>query len=221
MTSVKNDEGSSENIPLISAHTGNMLFMVPFLREGGSASYSNADGDTILHAAAVGWQHHMVEFLILWGADVCAQNHNGDTALHALTRSRNVPSDGIFLKGIVLDEARRETFRQLMVLGKCDGSIKNVQGANALHLAAHEGDYLALSEILNWQKNLIDTVTTKGATSLLLAILGGHARCVQQLVVRGADVYAEISTGVRPIDLLSSSEDSGLKNLAEWYRSRS
>jgi hypothetical protein len=49
------DNKSSDNVPLISAYAGDMNFVVPFLRDGGPVSYRNSEGDTMLHAAAMGW----------------------------------------------------------------------------------------------------------------------------------------------------------------------
>jgi ankyrin repeat protein len=61
-----------DNKPNLSAYAGNLDFVVAFLRAGGPVSHADANGDTMLHAAATGWQHRMAELLILFDADVNA-----------------------------------------------------------------------------------------------------------------------------------------------------
>lgn len=202
--------------PHISAYSGDMRFIVPFLREGGTVSHSDPHGDTILHAAASGWQHRMVQFLILTGADVNAQNKDGDTALHAIIRSRAVPSPakGQWLRGTELDEARRATFIELFI-GSADRTIKNVQGASPLHLAAHEGDLFAIDLLLLAGSEAVDLPSSKGATALALAILEEHVECARRLLMAGADPNIELVDGIRPADLLHSSEIPGLKCLCD------
>ena len=198
----------------ISAYAGDMHFIVSYLREGGPASFTNTHGDTILHAAADGWQHRMVEFLIIWGVNVNAQNKDGDTPLHVLTRSSEVPFEGKLLLDSEPEQARRNTFRNLR---KTDTSIKNIQGANALHLAAYRGDLVAIQELYSIdRKSLIDEVTSKGVTALTLAILEEHVECVKLLINLGANINFKMTIGsdsFRPIDLLHSSENAELRSL--------
>ena len=215
MKEVNDEAGAFQDIPLVSAYAGDMKFMVPFIREGGAVSHSNAHGDTILHADADGWQHRMVEFLILSGVDVNIQNKDGDTALHTVTRSRTVPAEGRFLRDSVPEKARKETFRELLLFGKVDAEILNVQGANALHLAAHEGDSLAITELLMARRELVDKVTSKGATALLLAILREHVECAKLLISFGADISVTLTDGVRRLDLLRSGENVQLRLLCD------
>jgi ankyrin repeat protein len=82
---------SSENVPLISAYGGSMEFVVSFLKAGGSIDYMNSNGETMLHAAAEGWQHQMINFLLIWGANVNGQDRFGNTPLHRLTLTREPP----------------------------------------------------------------------------------------------------------------------------------
>jgi len=198
---------SSDNSPLVSAYAGEMNFMVPFLREGGAAaaSYTNMDGDTLLHAAADGWQYQMVEFLILSGANPNIQNKHGRTPLHMVVRSREVPFDGTFLTDTSPFDARKATFQMLLLHG-ADPRIKNKQGANPFHVASWEGDLQAIDAIVLTDLGLVDEVTTKGATALALAILKEHFDCTKRLLDLGADAFRELPTGSRPIDLLYSIE---------------
>src|SRR5438309_1497855 len=136
----------TEDSPLVAAFAGTMEFIVPFLRAGAPASYCNSFGDSLLHAAAEGWQYPMVEFLILSGANANAQNRNGDTPLHTVTRSRQVPVDGMFLSDADSLDARRKTFSALLTR-RADRTVKNIQGAIPLHVAAADGDLLAIDAL--------------------------------------------------------------------------
>ncbi len=204
---------SSDNVPHISAYAGDMNFMVPYIQAGGPPSQHNASGDTIWHAAVDGWQHRMVEFLLLSGADVNAKNKHGNTPLHAIVRSQDIPFDGQFLRHIAPEEARKETFRMLLRHG-ADTSIQNMQGAIALHLAAHEGDLIAIDELLlGGRVTSIDAVTSKGATALVLAILQEHVACAKRLIAFGADVNFKFQNDITPLRLLYSSDNAELRAL--------
>jgi ankyrin repeat protein len=140
--------------------------MIPFIQSSGQPGLCNSNGSTLLHAAAEGWQPEMAEFLILSGADVNAQNKHGDTPLHALVRSREIPVDGTFFRGRPPEKMRRETFRMLL-RRRADISIGNTDGANALHLAASEGDLMGIEELSrHGGQLLLADKTSKGATAL-------------------------------------------------------
>lgn len=205
---------SSENVPHISAYAGDMNFMVPYIQAEGPPSQRNTDGDTILHAAADGWQHRMVEFLVLSGADVNVQGKHGDTPLHTIVRSRDLPFEGQFLRHIAPADARRETFRMLLRHG-ADTSIQNKQGANAVHIAAHEGDLVAIDELLLGGRNKsVDAVTSKGVTALVLAILQESVDCAKRLIAFGADVNFRFQDDFTPLRMLYSSENAELRALS-------
>ena len=207
------EANSSDNMPHISAYAGDMNFMVPYIQAGGPPSQRNTDGDTILHAAADGWQHRMVEFLVLSGADVNAQDKHGDTPLHTIVRSRDLPFEGQFIRHIAPADARRETFRMLLRHG-ADTSIQNIQGANALHFAAHEGDLVSIVELLLGGRNKsVDAVTSKGATALVLAILQEHVDCAKALITLGADVNLKQLGDITPLRMIYSSENSEMRAL--------
>jgi ankyrin repeat protein len=144
----------------------------------------------------------MGEFLILSGADVNAQNDVGDTPLHMVTRTRDIPAEGQFLRNrfvgkIVPQEARKATFRMLH-FRKANMRITNVHGANAIHLAAHAGDLLALDELLSsGGLDLIDEVDAKGLTALALAIACEHVDCIKRLINMGADLKFRLPNGTR------------------------
>jgi len=204
---------SDSLVPLVEAYAGNMRSIVTFLRAGGPVTCATSHGDTMLHAAAEGWQHTMVEFLIASGANPNAQNDNGDTALHVVTLSRSCPSKGLFLKHIAPEEARRQTFFQLLFYGKTEAGIVNAQGVSALHLAATNGDALAVLQLTLERPQLVDQLTAKGAPALFLAVLGGHAECARFLIASGANVNFELKNGYRICDLIRSSDNAELSGL--------
>jgi len=159
----------------------------------------------------------MVEYLLLSGADVNAQNNDGDTPLHTIVRSQNIPSGGQFLRHIKPEDARRETFRMLL-FRHSNTNILNIQGANALHLAAYEGDLIAVQELLPFvtRNKAIDAVTSKGATALVLAITEEHVACAKHLIAAGADVDFQIRDDITPLRMLYSSENPELRALYNY-----
>lgn len=110
-------------------------------------------------------------------------------------------------------DARKETFRMLL-RHHADSSIKNVQGANALHLAAYNGDLFALNELLfSGRIKSIDDLTSKGATALVLAILQNNVDCVKRLISSGADLNYKFQNDVSPLRLIYSSENPEMKDI--------
>ncbi len=208
-----NSAGSdSRSNPLISAFAGDMITVVPFVLAGGSLSHSDTDGNTMLHAAASGWQEKMVEFLILAGATVNAQNNDGDTALHLLT-DRASPTPGPLAKSERSPkEARRSTFTQLFV-GGAELTARNNRGHIPLHVAALRGDILALEALLTADPSFIDVPGPTGATALALAISKGYVDCTRLLIQAGADPLLDIRDGIRPIDLLQLSDNPAMREL--------
>lgn len=204
------DDASGKSA-LIAAYAGNMDFVVPFLSAFGSANYANSDGDTLLHAASDGWQHKMIEFLLVSGANPNAQNRNGDTALHTVTRRRDVPYDGVFLSESEPLVARSETFSVLLLRG-ADTGLLNTQGANPLHVAAWAGDSHAIERL--GPSSTIDARTAKGATALMLAVLNGHSFCSEQLMRFGADASLELPSGNRILNAIRETDDPDMTRLA-------
>ncbi|MCK9425716.1 MAG: ankyrin repeat domain-containing protein [Ignavibacteriaceae bacterium] len=208
-------ENSYDNVPHISAFAGDMNFMVPYINAGGPPSHQKTDGNTILHAAVEGWQFSMVEYLILCGADINAQNKYGDTPMHTLVRSNNVPFNGKFLNDIKAEDAREKTF-QLLFLKRADLSIKNEQGVNPLHLSSYNDDIFAVKQLLP-RVGSIDDLSSKGITALVYAILEEHVEVTKLLISSGANLNFTFNEGITPLRLLYSSDNPELKALADLY----
>ncbi len=205
-------DGGGDGAPHMAAYMGDMDFIVAFLKAGAPIEYCNSDGCNLLHAAADGWQSRMAEFLIIYGVNINAQDKNGDTPLHTLVRSRVNPFKGMGIDGSISENDREATFRSLLLRG-INVRIKNVQGANALHLAAYEGDLEAVKILALSSYRWIDEVTTKGATALALAILYEHPECARHLIKSGADLNFKLPSGMRLLDVLEASENPGLRRL--------
>lgn len=204
--------GSIDAAPFLAAYAGEMNFIVPFLREGASASHADDTGATLLHAAADGWQSQMVAFLILYGADPNAQDHHGETPLHALVRSMKVPADGVFLPKTDYRKSRSDTFWELLTR-KSDRKIKNSQGTLPLHLAAWNGDCDAITQLVTAET--VNALTAKGATPVVLAILNGHANCVKLLARHGGHLHGQLPSGRSIAELLNESENAEIRALSQ------
>ena len=99
-------------------------------------------------------------------------------------------------------------------LKKANGDIKNEQGFNSLHVAASRGDLFAVQQLVS-AFNLVDEVSSKGATALVFAIMEEHVDCTKYLINAGADLYLKFHENYRPIDLIYSSENKEMKTLFE------
>lgn len=213
MADMRNESrNSSDNSPLIAAYSGSMDFLVPFLKAGGPASYANDHGDTLLHAAADGWQYRMIEFLILSGAQVNAQNLDGDTPLHFVTSRCEPSSEGMFIAGCDCADARSRTFGVLLLRG-AEARIINNRGETPLHLAAWGGDLEAINVLAN--HSAIDDLTAKGASALMLAVLNGHVSCTKRLLEFGANADMALASGRRVSDIIRSSPNPRMRVLLD------
>jgi ankyrin repeat protein len=202
---------TGDNSLLFAAYAGSMEFVVPFVNAYGSACYANDEGDTLAHAAADDWQHGMIEYLLVSGANPNAQNARGETPLHMLTNSRTIPSNGAFIRILDISTARNATFQALLLRG-ADTRIANCQGATPLHVAAWNDDVLAIEHLA--PRAGLETRTMQGATALMLAVLNGHSNSAKRLIQFGANADARLSTGNRIIDAIRASDDPAMRALS-------
>jgi ankyrin repeat protein len=192
-----------------------MEFVVPFLKSGGPIDYANSDGVTMLHAAAEGWQHRMIEFLLIYGIKQDAQDRWGNTALHRLQMARE-PNPIIKMtkkSDAEMNQERVQSFRSLLQR-QPNVHIRNKRGGTPLHCAAWDGDIVAIDWLLlNYDKATIDEFSDKGATALALAILNNHAECAKRLLLRGANIKLQLTSGRTLLDRVLESENPAIREL--------
>lgn len=211
------DQETYDNGPLLSAYAGAMEYIVPYLKAGGPIDYANSDGLTMLHGAAQGWQHHMIDFLLIWGASLNVQDRYGNTPLHSLVMAREPPGPlrDVEKNASDLTPHRRQSFLSL-IRRKPNLTLKNRAGGTPLHLAAWEGDVLALDALLlGIDKAGIDDVSDKGATALLLAVLNNHVACAKRLLASGANINFPISSNRTILNRIKESEDPDMNALSK------
>jgi hypothetical protein len=109
----------------------------------------------------------------------------------------------------------------MLLRRRADISIGNTDGANALHLAASEGDLMGIEELSrHGGQLLLADKTSKGATALDLAAFNDHAACAKVLIRLGADVDARLIsakgelTNITPRRIIASSSVPEMQDLA-------
>ena len=117
-----------------------------------------------------------VERLIKAGANLDAQDINGNTALHLAVLDNN---SNIIIK--LLKEG-------------ADVNAKDINGSTALHLAAKSGHIEAVNKLKEAGANL-DAQDINGNIALHLAVLGNHSEIADALKEAGADVNAVDENG--------------------------
>jgi len=104
----------------------------------------------------------------------------------------------------------------MLLRNGADTNIQSTQGGNALHIAASEGDIIAIDElVVGGRMKSVDAVTNKGATALVLAIFQEQVACVERLITLGADVNYQFYEDATPLRLLYSSENAELKAICK------
>jgi len=198
----------------LSVYSGFLEWLIPYLKAGGPLDLSDERGDTVLHAAAAGWQPRMIEMLILWGANPNSQNATGRTPLHTLTECCEAPDGGKFLRHYTNPlDARRDAFDELLIR-RTDGAILDNAGVNAFHLAAHIGDEIALKKLFFGRFfRDIDVRSRAGTTPLVYACLAKNFACAKQLLAWGANPDISLSENVTVRDLVEDIGDPELTDL--------
>lgn len=83
---------------LKAVRAGNIEEVREALRSNAPPSYSNFMGENGLHLAALDDKLEIIFVLIAWGADLNAQNFDGDTPLHYAGRFPRVVDHFLYLK---------------------------------------------------------------------------------------------------------------------------
>jgi ankyrin repeat protein len=198
------------------------------LSRGANPSATDAQGTSVLHAAAADGHIGAVRLLIERGADVNAQDKDhaplsaaafsGHTEIVSLLLDRgadvNRQVNGSRLKwrGLPLAQAlstaaaseehgrrrRRDAARVLLARGAAV-DVRGESGETLLHQAASQGD-LESVELLLAHGASASARDAQGFSPLHRAVQQGRIKVVERLVAAGADVQAATSDGRTPLD---------------------
>lgn len=186
-------------------------------------SNDNVLGVTPLHCAAFRGNEAMVEILLEYGADIDAQNKNGDTALHlAAIRGNRKIMKLLLARGIDTKKTNRaghtalhaavgtpddEATVPLLVKSKLDvNAINSVTGDTALHLAVQFKRPRILLYLLN-KKATVDTFNKKGMTPLHISAHSNNCEALTLLLERGAVVESRSSDGITALHVAAQAEN--------------
>jgi ankyrin repeat protein len=149
----------------------------------------SGDGKTALHfAAAEGWGD-VVKYLVDKGADLNAQDDNGDTPVYYAIRYK-YPS----LAKILI-----ESDRALLM-------TKNDNGYTPLHMAAGLGFTELIETLIKRQPDLINAVNNHGETPLHIAVVEDFIDAVRLLIDKGAALDIKDSENCTALDVAKDPE---------------
>jgi ankyrin repeat protein len=117
----------------------------------------------------------LAELLLAHGAEINAQDYDGDTALHIATRA-----------------GRREMVEFLIAHG-AGLNVADAKGNTPLHYAARE--HKEITELLLAKSAPVNTKNNSGDTPLHNAALRGNREIVELLLARGADATTKDNDG--------------------------
>uniref|UniRef100_A0A3Q3WC34 Uncharacterized protein n=1 Tax=Mola mola TaxID=94237 RepID=A0A3Q3WC34_MOLML len=165
---------------------------------------------TPLHLAVITQQSKMVEVLLREGADPCALDRNGQTAMHLCCEYDHQDCLSIVLS--------------CPSLAKCL-EIRNYQGLSPLHLAVLRGHKHLARMLIDAGADINAMDIKSGQTPLMHAVESNNADMVHFLIERGCDVNSQSYSGNTALHsacgrgqvdtvrlLLKSGADSSLKN---------
>lgn len=202
-----------------AAREGNAQYFLDLSAEGLQelCPRKDEDGRTLLHSAAVGGNLQLISLLVercgkdavtladpegwtpLLSAVSCGHEEVAKLLLslganpNAATRQGRTPLHYAASKG-------RVGMIKLLLQSGAIATTKDCTGALPLHRAAGAGRAEALRELLAaTPKHVINAKDASGATSLLLAAVGGHQAVALLLAGSGADVEAEDKEGQTPL----------------------
>ncbi|KAM3348490.1 hypothetical protein ACQJBY_022026 [Aegilops geniculata] len=191
------------NRAMHAAARGGDLEVLRELLQGCSdaAAYQDAQGATILHAAAARGQIEVVKYLIVAFDIVNSVDDQGNTALHIAAFRGHLPVvEALMTASPSLVSARNEvgdTFLHMALTGFRTLGFRRLDRQMELtkHLVA--GSIMDVSDVINVQND-------DGRTVLHLAVVGNlHSSLVELLMtVPSIDLNVRDSNGMTPLDLL-------------------
>ncbi|KAF7029033.1 hypothetical protein CFC21_040868 [Triticum aestivum] len=191
------------NRAMHAAARGGDLEILRELLQGCSdaAAYQDAQGATILHAAAARGQVEVVKYLIVAFDIVNSVDDQGNTALHIAAFRGHLPVvEALMTASPSLVSARNEvgdTFLHMALTGFRTLGFRRLDRQMELtkHLVA--GSIMDVSDVINVQND-------DGRTVLHLAVVGNlHSSLVELLMtVPSIDLNVRDNNGMTPLDLL-------------------
>jgi ankyrin len=232
------DAGADPNAPERSSHFTPLRFAVGpqgdpalarlLLERGARLDATDAQGGTVLHAAAFQGDLQTVHFVIDGGADIDAADLQ-TTSLGYAAMGGHVEVVGLLLErgadpnrsgstsrlpwsGIPLEMAllpagaadhtvgRRLEIATLLVENGADVDVRGLGGRTFLHGAAEEGN-LASAKFLLDHGAKVDAADSLGFTPLHAAVENAHLELAELLLSGGADANAIAADGTTPLAL--------------------
>lgn len=196
------------------ARVGNIQAMEKLFEKGDfDATFTDDEGITPLHWAAINNQYAMVKFLIEKGADI---NKKGGesvaTPLQWAAQRSNYYTVNLLLQHgadpLISDAQGYNTLHistfngnvMLLTLLLHQGipvDVADSYGHSALMWAAYKGFPLCVDLFLRWGASVHET-DEQGFTALHWALVKGSAPCVMKLIEYGSDRFAKTTTGKTP-----------------------
>ena len=154
----------------------------------------NADGKTLLLAAASNGHTTLVKYLLYLGSPINTQKNNGYTALHEAALNGHA-----------------ETVNLLLSL-EANLELKSSSGETPLHIAARAGKVKVVQLLL--AKNA-DTrkQDVNGETPLFAAVNGGHREVAQLLLQHGAEIDAQRGDLHTPLGCAIHSDNAAMVDM--------
>ncbi|KAH8673793.1 hypothetical protein BX600DRAFT_509023 [Xylariales sp. PMI_506] len=160
------------------ARVGDVPAMEKLFEQGEyDATFTDDEGITPLHWAAINNQFAMVKYLIEKGADI--NRKGGDSVATPLQWA-----------------AQRSNYYtvNLLLQHGADPLITDAQGYNTLHISTFQGNVLLITLLLH-QGIPVDVVDSYGHTALMWAAYKGFPLCVDLFLRWGASVHATDEQG--------------------------
>ncbi|KAK2616550.1 palmitoyltransferase akr1 [Conoideocrella luteorostrata] len=169
---------SPENDIMQLARIGDIVAMEKLFESGEfDATYSDEEGITPLHWAAINNQYAMCKFLIEHGAEI---NHKGGDSV-ATPLQWAAQRCHYYAVNLLLQHG-------------ADPLITDAQGYNTLHISTFNGNVLLIVLLLH-QGIPVDVLDSYGHTSLMWAAYKGFPSCVDIFLRWGASVHATDEQG--------------------------
>lgn len=209
--------------PLMDAvRTGNPDFVATLLEAGAAAKHTNDLGRTALHdlslierEAEQSIYNSIAQRLINAGANVDAQDENGETALYRAVSSRNLKATSALLAADANPNLARDNgqtplamavdrgdlaMAEALLTAGADPDAANEDGWSPLHLTVHrvgkpQHDYADIAELLIKAGADINARNNDGNTPLRIAVLYNKPKTLAKLLAANADPNLASNSG--------------------------